>query len=145
MSPKRLFAAPEIDLLGAPAGTFRYASLSFARNNLPADVLAVLETMALGLVEPRVTYRYVALLQGKALGNPDWHCDGQQKLEEVHRLLCLGTEDTEGYGGTILTRGWVWEYDGAYLHRPLPTDEPSTMRFLLRVSQTKMLPRNYWS
>ena len=143
MPPKALWKASQLDLSRAPMGTFRYASLAFAQRNLPPEVVEVIERMAEGLTAPRVTYRFLPLKKGEATGNLDWHCDGQQKATEIHRLLCIGTEDTEGHD-RILERGFVWEYDGSYLHRPAPTEKEETTRLLLRVSQTEMLTRNFW-
>jgi hypothetical protein len=131
-------------LSAAPVGTFRYTSLGFALLNVPLDVCRVVQRMAEGLAEPRVTYRYVSLRKGEALGNLGWHCDGQQKETEIHRLLCIGPEGTMGEGDVLLQSGMVWEYDGHYSHRPIRASQ-DTMRFLLRVSQTKMPVRNFWS
>lgn len=144
LSCARLFRAAEPELMTAPRGSFRYADARWAFTQLPQDLKVLAERLCDGLSEPRLTYRYVRLVQGRAMGNLEWHKDGQRKEEEIHRLLCFGTEDTEGET-QVLHRGWAWQYSGAYLHRPIPTQLPQTWRLLLRASQTAMETRNHWS
>ena len=127
---------------GKILGTFRYASIEWALRNLPDDLGSLISRMALGLEEPRVTYRHLILNPSERFG-PDWHCDGQQKEDEIHRLWTWGGPPTLGKNGEVLLSGNVWEYSGTFLHKGQAVHRP-TLRTIIRVSQTKMICRNLW-
>jgi hypothetical protein len=132
------------DIEDVSCGAFSYASMPFATRNLPKPLLGVLERMAEGLREPRVTFRCRDLVPGQTFGHGRWHRDGQEVKEEIHRLLTINGTPTEGWGGVILDAGVVWEYNGEYVHRARPATV-ACKRFILRVSQTEMIYRNHWS
>jgi hypothetical protein len=132
------------DLEGAPVGSFRYSSRGFADANLSESLRDLVARMCEGLERPRITYRFEELSTGRFFGHGRFHCDGHGSRDEVHRLLTIGGAPTEGEDGTWLREGVVWEYRGDFLHRASPAPE-TTFRLMLRVSQTSMRFRDYWS
>lgn len=142
--PARALFQATPDLTDAPEGSFRYGSAYFAEKGLTPKLWDLVEKMAVGIEDPRVTYRYELLPAGHVFGHGRFHGDGTQNPGEIHRLLTFGGEPTEGENGVLLFGGTVWEYGGDYQHRALPA-RVSSHRLMLRVSQTLVACRNFWS
>ena len=126
-----------------PLGEFKYASLTFALEYLPS-LDGVILRMAEGIREPRVSYTFRILDPGERFGHGRWHRDGKEEPAEIHRLLTVGGNPTEGLDGFILHGGVLWEYSGDYIHRAVPSLLGGT-RLMLRVSQTDLAYRNHWN
>ena len=143
MSEAKFLFEVEQEVSDLPEGYFRYASEAWASFVLPKKLLPLIQKMCEGIEEPRITYEVRKIKAGQHFSHGRWHTDGKKEGDETHRLLTIGGKPTEGRGGKILHAGMVWEYDGAYLHRAVPTDK-DCKRFLLRVSRTSMPYRNRW-
>jgi hypothetical protein len=142
LTPLALFQAhPSLE--GLPTGQLKYTSLDFAMLNLPMLRDLILR-MAEGVREPRVSYTFRVLRPSECFGHGRWHCDGKERPEEIHRLLTIGGNPTEGENGVILHAGTVWQYNGAYQHRAVPSKDGGP-RLMLRLSETSMGYRNFWS
>jgi hypothetical protein len=138
---KQLFTIDYLPLDNLPEGIIKYGKLDFAKMYLPTNIISLIEMMAFEIKDPRISYHCRTLKEGECFGHGKWHCDGKQVEGEIHRLLTVGGEPTEGEDGFILTAKTVWEYSGVYKHRAKPTNQPCK-RLMLRVSQTEMLFRN---
>lgn len=143
MSAVQLFQA-DPSLLGLPVGIFRYASRDFAKNCLPPRLWKLVERMCEGIDRPRITYQFQKLEPGQQFGHGKFHCDGRQTPDERHRLLTVGGEPTLGIDGAVLSQKTVWEYPGDYEHKAQPVKK-ATWRLMLRVSDSTIRHRNYWS
>lgn len=137
----KLFAIDDLSLDNLPEGIIKYSRLDFAKIHLPENVISLLEMMAADIKDPRISYQCKILRKGELFGHGRWHCDGREKEDEIHRLLTVGGQPTEGENGFILAPNIVWEYSGIYKHRARPTHE-ACKRLMLRVSQTEMPFRN---
>ena len=119
-----------------PLGRFFYVRRQ-TLSHLPAYLQEIMDRLADGMTEPRMTYHAGPLLPGEIFTHTQWHCDGKQTGGETHRLIHWGGMPTMGYPNLLLAPGIVWEYNGYFIHRALPTEAP-TFRVLLRASQTTL-------
>jgi hypothetical protein len=139
-SPVPLFQVALPKDYAGPRGVLRYCSYRFAKKNLPAEVMSIIDVMRKGIESPRITYLHQRLRPGRRLGLSDrFHVD----VKGVHRVVSFGGTPPIGEDGTILSLGTVWEYDGTFRHQSRAT-ETLTLRTLLRVSRASLPYRDRW-
>jgi len=131
-----------LDLDALPQGKIQYASRAYVARRLPPFILRLIDQMAIGIAEPRITYHKGWLDTGTTFTHTHWHCDGKQCEGEIHRLLTLGGPATLGYPDIVLSPGFIWQYDGFFFHRAQAPAE-ICQRLVLRVSQTEMRFRDW--